>query len=600
MTTRRPLYELTRNLVDVAMGRCPAELVIRNGRWVNVCSGEIIADTGIAIYQGRIAYCGRDTRAMIGEKTEVIDAEGRFLVPGLLDAHMHVESSMLTLTQFACAVLSHGTTTIFIDPHEIANVLGLTGVKLILNEARTLPLRAYVQIPSCVPAAPGLETAGAQIGPEKVAEALTWPGVIGLGEVMNYPGVIASEEAIHAEIAATFNAGGIVGGHYASPDLGAAFHAYAAAGVSDCHEGRRPEDAIARVRQGMYAILRHGSAWHDAAVQVQAVTKQGIDPRRILLCTDDRHAETLLTDGHMDDVVRLMIKEGVAPLTAIQMATLNTAEHFGVSGDLGCIAPGRYADILIVSDLEQLTIDRVIAAGETVAVAGRLAIDIPSYTYPETVMQSVHLAQPLVADDFVYTAPIEAGTVQARVIEVVENQVITRVDWDELPVVSGVIRPDVTADIAFLAVIERHQSSGRIGRGLVKGFGLTSGCALASTVAHDSHNLLVMGTDPTAMARAANRVAEMNGGVCLVRGDAVAAEIPLSIAGLMSTEPVEKVAAQAEQLHYALHACGCTINNGFMTFSLLALPVIPQLRLTDLGLVDVMQRRIVPLFLSSG
>lgn len=334
------------------MGRRPADLVIRDGRWVNVCSGEIIEHTDIAILGSRIAYCGPDTDSMIGEKTKIIEAEGRYLVPGLLDAHMHVESSMLTVSQFARAVLPHGTTGAFIDPHEIANVLGLTGMKLMSEEARLTPMQIYLQVPSCVPSAPGLETAGASIGKNEVAEAMTWPEVIGLGEVMNYPGVAAGDETLHAEIAETLKAGKVVGGHYASPDLGLLFHAYAAGGPSDDHEGTRQEDTIARVRQGMYSMLRQGSAWHDVVAQLPAITEQGVDPRHVLLCTDDRHPGTLLSDGHMDDVVRLAIREGIAPLTAIQMATLNTAEHFGVADDLGCIAPGRYADILILSDLQ--------------------------------------------------------------------------------------------------------------------------------------------------------------------------------------------------------------------------------------------------------
>jgi len=577
------------------MGRRPADLVIRDGRWMNVCSGEIIEHTDIAILGSRIAYCGPDTDSMIGEKTKIIEAEGRYLVPGLLDAHMHVESSMLTVSQFARAVLPHGTTGAFIDPHEIANVLGLTGMKLMSEEARLTPMQIYLQVPSCVPSAPGLETAGASIGKNEVAEAMTWPEVIGLGEVMNYPGVAAGDETLHAEIAETLKAGKVVGGHYASPDLGLLFHAYAAGGPSDDHEGTRQEDTIARVRQGMYSMLRQGSAWHDVVAQLPAITEQGVDPRHVLLCTDDRHPGTLLSDGHMDDVVRLAIREGIAPLTAIQMATLNTAEHFGVADDLGCIAPGRYADILILSDLERFTVDAVFAAGEVVARGGELVVDVASYPYPREARGSVRLARALESSDFEVAAPIEEGVLRARVMEVIENQVTNHAIFAELPVRKGMVYPDSAHDIAFVSVVERHRGSGRISHGFVRGFGLNAHCALASTVAHDSHNLLIMGTDQEAMAKAGNCVAEMGGGVCLVKNDKVEALIPLPIAGLMSDQPVETVAEQAEGLNRALMACGCTLNNAFMTFSLLALPVIPELRLSDLGLIDVESHTLVSL-----
>lgn len=587
MNKREPRYETTRDLVAVVMGRCPADLVIRDGRWVNVCSGEIIEHTDIAILGSRIAYCGSDTNSMVDEKTKIIEAEGRYLVPGLLDAHMHIESSMLTVTQFARAVLPHGTTGVFADPHEIANVLGLAGVRLIVDEAAATPMQVYVQVPSCVPAAPELETGGAQLGPGEVAEAMSWPGVIGLGEVMNYPGVAAGDRRLHAEIAETLKAGCIVGGHYASSDLGRDFHAYVVGGPSDCHEGTRVEDATARVRQGMYTMLRQGSAWHNVVAQLPAITRQGIDSRHFLLCTDDRHPGTLCKEGHMDDVVRLAIAKGVPPTTAIQMATLNTAEHFGVSRDIGCIAPGRYADILIVKDLDKFAIDVVIAAGDLVAEGGELTTEIVPYPYPEYARKSIHVARELQATDFVVEAPIVHGTIRARVIGVVENEVLTEAMSASLPVQQGEVLLDSSQDIAFLSVVERHHGSGRISHGFVKGFGLNKCCALASTVSHDSHNLLIMGTDKGAMATAANQVVAMNGGVCLVKDGQQQAAITLPIAGLMSDQPVEAVALQMEQLHQALKRCGCNLNNAFMTFSLLALPVIPQLRLSDLGLIDV-------------
>jgi adenine deaminase len=323
------------------MGRKPADLLIRNGRWVCVQSGEIISGTDIAIKGERIAYVGPNGSHTIGSDTEIVDVAGQYLSPGLLDAHMHVESGMLTVTEFVRAVLPHGTTGMFIDPHEIANVFGLKGVRLMVDEALLQPIHVWVQMPSCVPSAPGLETPGAVIGPEEVAEAMTWAGVIGLGEMMNFPGVFSADEKMHAEMAQTRLAGKVIGGHYASPDLGLPFHAYAAGGAEDDHEGTRMEDAVARVRQGMKVMMRYGSAWHDVAEQVRAVTEAGLDPRHFILCTDDAHSATLVGEGHVNRAVKQAILQGIPPLTAIQMATINTAEHFGVQRDVGMIAPGR-------------------------------------------------------------------------------------------------------------------------------------------------------------------------------------------------------------------------------------------------------------------
>ncbi|HEY1408194.1 MAG TPA: amidohydrolase family protein, partial [Promineifilum sp.] len=283
MLQRQAWHEVTQDLVAVAMGRKPADLVICNGRWVNVHSGEILPGTDVAICGSRIAYVGPDASHTIGPATRIIEARQRYLVPGLCDAHMHVESGMVTVTEFTRAVIPHGTTSMFIDPHEIANVLGMPGVRLMHDEAATLPINVYVQMPSCVPSAPGLETPGATIGPEEVAEAMQWPGIIGLGEMMNFPGVYRGDDKMHAEMAATLEAGKVIGGHYASRDLGRAFHGYVAGGPADDHEGTRLEDGIARVRQGMKAMLRLGSAWYDVAAQVKAITEMGLDSRNFLL-----------------------------------------------------------------------------------------------------------------------------------------------------------------------------------------------------------------------------------------------------------------------------------------------------------------------------
>jgi adenine deaminase len=596
MAQRKAWHEVTTQLVDVAMGRTPAQMVIRDGRWVNVHTREVIPQTDIAITHGRIAYVGPDAGYCIGPETQVIDAGGRYLVPGLLDGHMHIESSMLTVTQYVRAVIPHGTTGFFADPHEIANTSGLAGVRLMVDEARGMPINAFVQMPSCVPSAPGLERPGAVITPADVAEAMTWEGIIGLGEMMNFPAVAANDPAMHAEIAATMRAGKTVGGHYASPDVGRAFHAYLAGGPADDHEGTAERDAIERARRGMRPMLRLGSAWYDVEAQITAITKKGLDPRGFILCTDDVHAGTLVQEGHMDRVLRHAVDLGLDPVIAIQMMTLNTAQHFGVERDLGSIAPGRYADLVIAGDLRSFTAEMVIAAGVVVAEHGKLCIDLPPYPYPASVQQTVKLARQLGADDFVLRLPIgdTREVVKANVIGIIENQAPTRHLAAYLPVLNGTVRPALDQGICHVALVERHHGTGEVVNGFVQGFGFNVPCAVAATVAHDSHHLIVVGTDRDDMALAVKTLAEIGGGVVVVQQGKVIALVELPIAGLMSDEAAEIVAAKSSAMVQAMHGCGCELNNAYMQLSLLGLVVIPELRLSDLGLVDVTQFKHIP------
>ncbi len=585
------------DLVAVAAGRKAAETVISNAKWVNVHSGEIIHATSIAIIHGRFAYVGPDAAHTIGPKTKVIDAANRYACPGFCDAHMHVESGMLTVTQFARAVVPHGTTSMFIDPHEIANVLGLAGVRLMHDEAAALPLNIMVQMPSCVPSAPGLETPGATITPEDVTEAMTWPNIIGLGEMMNFPGVVAGDTKMLAEIAATMRAGKTVGGHYASPDLGKAFHAYVAGGPADDHEGTRAEDAIARVRQGMRAMLRLGSAWYDVATQIKAVTEQGIDSRNFILCTDDCHSGTLVNEGHINRVLRHAIAQGLKPITAIQMVTLNTASHFGLERELGSITPGRRADLVLTSDLISLPIELVMAHGQVVAENGKLTTTFPPFTYPPKARNTVNMKRDVTAADFDIKAPAGANHVTARVIKMIENQAPTKATTAELQVHSGLVSIDQKNDICQIAVVERHAATGTVTNAFVSGFGYNKPCAIASTVAHDSHHIIVVGTNKSDMAKAANRLRQVGGGVVVISEGKELALVELPIAGLMSDEPAEIVAAKADKMMAAMKACGCTLNNAYMQHSLLALVVIPELRISDKGLIDVTTFKPVDLFI---
>ena len=587
MTAMKTWAQSARRLVDVAMGRQPADTVIRQGRWVNVHSGEIIPGIDIAIADGRFAYVGADASHAIGAETQVIEAQGRYMVPGLCDGHMHVESGMVTVTEFARAVLPHGTTSMFIDPHEIANVLGLPGVRLMHDEAAGLPLNVFVQMPSCVPSAPGLENSGAELGPAEVREAMAWPNIIGLGEMMNFPGVIAGDAKMLDEIAATQNAGKTVGGHYASPDLGPAFHAYAAGGPADDHEGTRAEDAVARVRQGMRAMLRLGSAWYDVAAQVKAITESGLDSRNFILCTDDSHSGTLVNVGHMNRVVRHAIAQGLKPITAIQMATLNTAQHFGLERELGSITPGRRADLLLTSDLVALPVELVMARGIVMAEHGKLTADIKAFAYPASAKNTVNMKRDLTARDFDIVAPKGANEVTARVIGVVENQAPTKALQKRLTVNSGLVEAEACSGVCQIALVERHRATGTVVNAFVAGFGYDTDCAVASTVAHDSHHMIVVGTSKADMAMAANILRQIGGGVVVVSKGQELARVELPIAGLMSDERAEIVAVKAEKMVAAMKACGCTLNNAYMQHSLLALVVIPELRISDVGLVDV-------------
>ncbi len=595
-TTFKTWHESAARLIAVAAGREAADLVIRGGRLANVQSREVLDGWQVAVADGRFAYVGPDATHCIGDATEVIEADGAYLIPGLCDGHMHIESGMLIPAEFAAAVVPHGTTTMFTDPHEIANVLGLRGVRLMHDEAMMQPVNIFTQMPSCAPSAPGLETTGFEISPEDVAEAMGWPGIIGLGEMMNFPAVINGDAQMLAEMGATMRAGKVVGGHYASPDKGAAFAAYVAGGPADDHEGTRESDAIARVRLGMRSMMRLGSAWYDVKSQITAVTEKGLDPRNFILCTDDCHSGTLINEGHMNRVVRHAIDCGCDPLVALQMATINTATHFGLERELGSIAPGRRADVVLTSDLKSLPIHRVIARGVTVAIEGEMTVACPHLDWPADARATVNLGKTLGARDFEITAPQGTNVVTVKVIGVVENQAPTKALTAELSVTYTIVQVDEARDVCQIALVERHQATGGVVNAFVSGFGYKGRMAMASTVAHDSHHMIVVGTSRDDMALAANRLGEVNGGITVFKDGREIALVELPVAGLMSDAPAREVAAKADRMVAAMAQCGCTLNNAYMQHSLLALVVIPELRISDLGLVDVTKFAITELF----
>ena len=571
------------------MGRDTADLVITGGRLVNVHTREVQDGVEVAVRHGRVAMFG-DCSHTRGRETRVLDAEGAYLVPGLIDTHLHVESVMVTVRRFAEAVLPHGTTAVFIDNHEMANVFGLEGIRWMLEEGRRLPLKVFLAVPSCVPALPGFEDGGAVFGPAEIAAALEWEGVAGLGEMMNMPGVIEGDADIHAELAETLVRGKPITGHWSLAGWrDHRLQAYVAAGVDSDHETTSREDALAKLRAGMWVQFREGSTFRDLKALAPVLTEDGVDPRHCLLVTDDVLPETVAEDGHMDRVVRRAIEVGIDPLVAIQMATVGPAEYFGVRHDLGSIAPGRLADILFVDDLGDFRPRLVLADGREVGG------ELPSFEYPPRAYESIRLGRELAGGDLRIAA--SGSSVRVRAIGVATGSVTTEHLTVELPVTDGELRASVELDLAKAASIERHGGPGTIGLGFVHGLGLERG-AVASSVAHDNHNLLVAGMCDEDMLVAVEELKRVGGGMIAVADGEVLGLVELPIAGLISDRPVPEVARQAHELAAAYRELGSSLELPYMLFSFLSLSVIPSLRLTNHGLVDAVEFRLVPIVVS--
>lgn len=585
---KQPLWECTRTLAAVAQGQAPADTVITNARLVNVCTAEIQDDIAVAIAAGRIAYVGASAEHCIGADTLVIDAAGAFIAPGFLDGHIHVESSMLGAGEYARAVVPHGTVGIYWDPHEVCNVLGLEGVKVMMDDAARTPLKAMVTTPSCVPAVPGFEDTGSFVGPEEIAESMTWDGVVGLGEMMNFPGVLAGTDHAHGELAETLKADKVITGHYSIPETDQGLNAYIACGVRCCHESTRAEDALAKMRLGQYAQLRYGSAWLDLPQLAAAVTETGIDTRFANLISDDTHPHTLVAHGHLDYILRMAVACGIDVITAIQMMTINTATCFRMEHELGSITPGKCADIVFLDNLEDLNVTRVLIDGDVVAENGVCTFDLAPFDYPDWVTHSMHLGRAITPDTFRVEAPAGASdgeAVTVRAIELLPGSVPDREAHVALTVRNGALESDLDQDVLKTFVFERHHETGTHGVGFTKGFGIKRG-AMASTVAHDAHNLLVVGTNDEDMALAANTLAEVGGGLVVVADGEVLGLVELPIAGLMGALSAEEMSAKVHHLEDTWAEIGCTMPSPFMTMALIPLACLPELRLTNRGLVD--------------
>jgi adenine deaminase len=568
--------EVLRRRLAVARGDEPADLVLTGGRILSVFTGELM-DADVAIAGEHVAGIGRY------RGRETVDCRGLYLLPGLIDGHMHVESTKLMVDQFARAALPWGTTTVILDPHEIANVFGLDGVRALLAAAEGVPLDYFVMVSSCVPASP-FESCGAEVTAEEIARFLAEePRALGVAEMMNFRAVAAGQDDALAKVEAAELRGRHVDGH--APGLsGPALNAYLAAGVRSDHECTTYQEALEKRRLGMWIMIREGSAARNLEALLPVVLEYG--PTNTLVCTDDREPDHLLREGHVNDVVRKAVTLGCDPADAVVMATLNTARYHRLH-DYGAVAPGYVADIVAVPDLVTFSPVRVWKRGRLVAEDGRPA-DFPAAETPSWMRDSVRVP-PLGADAFAVP-----GDGPVRVIGVEAGQIVTRSLVARPAVRHGRALADPGRDLAKAAVVERHRGTGRIGLGFVSGFGLQRG-ALASTHAHDAHNVVVIGVSDLDMAIAVGRLAEIGGGQVAVAGGQVVAELPCPIGGLLSELPAEEVAAAAGRLEESARAMGATIPSPFMAMSFLALSVIPELKLTDRGLVDTVTFELVPL-----
>lgn len=566
--------------IQIARGKLPADLVLRNTQLVNVCSGECYA-ADVAIADGRIVGVSAPGEGYQGHEER--DLQGRWLAPGLIDGHMHIESTMMVLAEFARIVTPRGVTAVILDPHEFANVMGVAGIRYVLKSGHGLPLSAYVMLSSCVPAS-SFESPYRALMADDLLPLLEEERVLGLAEMMNIPGVLHGDEQVLEKIVATHKHGLVVDGH--APGLsGRDLCAYAAAGIMSDHECTTLEEARQRIRLGMWLMIREGSAARNLDALLPLVKE--LHPPRVFFVTDDRDPQDLTTRGHIDSMVRRAIELGLDPVEALRLASYNTAQYFRLY-DRGAIAPGFVADLVVLDDLRTFQVESVYKDGVLVARGGRLLVDVPVVASPAAT-DTVHIGNIREAD---LHMPGKAGCVEVVGIE--PGQITTKHLQEEAPIRDGEIVADPARDLLKLVVIERHHASGRIGLGLVKGFGLQHG-ALASSVAHDAHNLVIAGVSDGDILRAACALEEMGGGFAIVVDGEVRASVPLPLGGLVSPLPAAELVQQMHTLDATAAALGCTLEHPCMTLSFLSLSVIPALKLTDQGLVDVETFTLLPL-----
>ncbi len=582
-------------LINVAQGRLPADLVIKGGMLVNVNTREIY-QTDVAIRRDRIAYVGNVDHC-IGSETEIVDAKGSFLVPGLIETHMHTESSGVTLTQLARILLPRGVTTV-VYAHEIANVLGLRGMQLVREEGRTIPLRVLITTATEVPYYEGLETAGARVTVEDVREMLSWGETVAQGEpdIFN---ILAGQEGILAKFRATRKAGKRINGHAGgTPIQEDHLNALIAAGFDDCHEHWIPGEVTRKLRLGMKALLREMDLEHI----VPELLDGSVDLHHCMLCIDDKLVNTLVKEGGVDNTVRKAISYGLDPMTVLQMATVNAASHYRLDHELGSISPGRFADLLITRDLETLRPETVIAGGRIAARDGKYKLAEHRYEYPDWAKKTMHLRR-VAAEDFELRASQQHGTAELRVIQQMSESPFRKFKIIHAPIAQGRIDLDFCGEYNLVAVVDRHSGETGIGKGVIEGFGLQAG-AVATSVSHDSHNITVLGTNVEDMAHCVNALAEVGGGFVASKRGHTLALVPLEIAGLISEAPYEEVVRDLEGFERAIHGeLGFPAHMPFIAMNFIALACSPfEAGITDMGLIDARAcaRRIVPLIVETG
>lgn len=585
-------FQVVENIVK----RKGPDLLLRNGRVVNVYTREIItADVGI--YGDRIGFVG--DASSFGPAKTVIDVAGRYVTPGLLDGHLHIDSCMVNVTNFAKGVLPLGTTAVFIDSHEIGNVLGIDGVRMMVNEGKSTPLRVFQYVPAQVPAgSPENQTPNARIGVPETKELYWEENVIGLGEVSKYR-VLALDPMFTEKIGWVLQQGGVVDGS-AHDFTGYDLQAYVASGIYADHESVTEDIALERARNGLVVMLREGTTEHNVERCIKAVLR-GADQSRFCFCSDDRHPTDIVATGHINYCIKLAVRQGLDPITAITMATLNCARNFGVDRELGGIAPGKLADILIVPDLVEFEPDMVIVGGVVVAESGKFLVDLAKPTYPESFLNSIRIPRPITKDDFEIVPPAGLGPsdeVEVRVIEAIEGRIWSRAVEERLPLKDGRLYASPEKDVCKIAVVERFGKTPgpNIGLGLIRGFGFKSG-AIAESLAQDKHDIVVAGVDDEDMAAAVNELARMQGGLVVVKGGKILGSFGLPIGGIMSDEPIQVVADAVIRLSkIASQELGCTMKNPFACLQFQTHPMIPYLKVSDKGLMDVNAQKLTSIF----
>ena len=575
-------------LIETASGKREFDLIIRNVQIVNVFSGEINPGS-LGIYKGLIVspYVTDNARAK-----KVFDGNDLFALPGFIDTHVHIDSTLLTPAALAALITPHGTTAVFADPMEIANVAGMRGIKAFIQSGSNLPYHFYVEVPSRVPSAPGLETTGGELGLKETREMLTWDSTISLGE-LDPSKVIDRKKEYLEKVLHAHSVGKIVNGHAAGLSR-EKLVVYACARIADDHECISYEEAKERLSLGMSVLVREGSTERNLEKLVGGLVRENGAIHHWMMCTDDKHPDDIAHEGHIDHMVRKAISIGLNPIKAIQMATINAAIHFRIEHILGSLSPGRWADIILTRDLHNLYAEFVFFKGELIAEKGRLMADIKSNRFPDWLRNTVKITRGRSAMDFRLEA--DSHSVNARVIHIFPDQIVNEEKTALLEVVDRNVKTAPERDILKLAVVERYGKNGNIGITFVSGFSLKEG-ALASTVSHDHHNIVIVGADDSSMACCVRAIERMQGGLVVCNGNEVLAELPLPIGGLLSDQSADVVIRSLEKMNETARCLGCNLPAPFMTLSFISLPTVPELGLTDMGLIHVKEHKIIPPFL---